>query len=176
MKKSISKASLAGGFAIFALSALMVGAGEGNQQWAGYQDWFKVTQKAPNTGDPTGFLTNKHSGIKAYREIYINQVGESVNKGRGPFVYPEGTVVVKEAYKNKKAWEAKKKPVLTIMIKLAKDAAPKTGDWEYVMGASGKKRGSGDSKWGKFCGSCHINAANKDYVFMNQEFIESQEN
>ena len=66
-----------------------------------------------------------------------------------------------------KDYDAQKKPELTIMIKQAKGAAPSTGDWLFVMGASGKAKGAGmDTKWGKFCGSCHIFAQAKDFSFM----------
>jgi len=37
----------------------------------------------------------------------------------------------------------------------------------FQMGASGKAKGTGmNSKWGKFCGSCHVNAMAKDFTFM----------
>ena len=49
--------------------------------------------------------------------------------------------------------------------------SPETGGWEFVMGADGKKRGSDTSKWGVFCGSCHLNAASTDYNFMNYKTI-----
>jgi len=55
------------------------------------------------------------------------------------------------------------------MVKMVSGASPETGDWEYVMGADGKKRGSGTSNWGVFCGSCHLNAAATDYNFMNSK-------
>lgn len=141
----------------------------GPEDWANYKSWYKVTADEPNTGDPTGFLDAKHKGLKAYRDIFINSVGEATNKGESDFPYPEGTILVKEAFKDKAAWEAQKKPELTIMIKMASGASPETGDWEFVMGGDGKKRGSGTSKWGTFCGSCHINAAATDYNFMNSK-------
>ncbi len=161
--------------AIFGMTAWMkpapVSSGIGPEGWAGYQKWYKVT-KEPNTGDPTGFLQKRHLGNKAYRDIFINSIGEAVNKSMGPYNYPEGTIIVKEAFKNKKAYDAKKKPVLTIMIKLAEGKAPDTGDWEFIMGASGKKRGAGlKTKWGKFCGNCHVYAAGSDYAFINSKFL-----
>jgi len=138
----------------------------GPEDWADFKSWFKIT-KEPNTGDPTGFLDKKHRGEGAYRDVYVNSVGESLMRGNGSFPYPEGTVIVKEAFKDKKSYDAQKKPELTIMVKQATGTAPDTNDWMFVMGASGKAKGTGmDSKWGKFCGSCHVNAMAKDFTFM----------
>lgn len=140
--------------------------------WDGYTSWYKITKDAPNTGDPTGFIEKRHDGKAAYREIYINDIGAAVNNGAGPYKYPEGTIVVKETYKNKKTWEKKGRNVLTIMIKQAEGTSPETGDWGYVMGAGGKLS-TGTSKWAKFCSGCHVYAAGKDYVFMNADFMKS---
>ena len=144
---------------------------EGNP-WDGYTDWYHITKDAPNTGDPTGFVEKRHNGPKGYREIYINSVGEAINKGGAPYKYPEGTIIVKESYKNKATWEKKGKKVLTIMIKQAEGSSPETGDWGYVMGAKGKLS-IGTSKWAKFCNRCHVYAASKDYVFMNADFMKT---
>lgn len=140
--------------------------------WDGYTSWYKITKDAPNTGDPTGFIEKRHNGKAAYREIYMNEIGAAVNKGSGPYKYPEGTIVVKETYKNKATWEKKGSNVLTIMIKQAEGTSPETGDWGYIMGAGGKLS-TGTSKWAKFCSGCHVYAAGKDYVFMNADFMKS---
>jgi len=139
-----------------------------NPLWDGYTNWYKVTKDTPNTGDPTGFLDGKHKGTKAYRVIYINSVGEATIQKSGNNVYPEGTVLVKEAFKNKGAWEAKKSPQLTVMVKLAAGKSPETGDWGFVMGKGGKVS-TGTSHWAKFCSKCHVFAQAKDYVFMNAD-------
>ena len=140
--------------------------------WTGYKNWYKVTKDAPNTGDPTGFIEKRHNGNSAYREIYMNDIGATVNKGNAPYKYPEGTIVVKESYKNKAAWEKKGKKLLTVMIKQAEGSSPETGDWGFIMGARGKLS-TRTSKWAKFCSGCHVYAASKDYVFMNTDFIKS---
>jgi len=142
--------------------------------WDGYTDWYKITKDAPNTGDPTGFIEKRHNGQKAYREIYINDIGKVVNLGPAPYKYPEGTIVVKETYKNKEVWEKKGKNILTIMIKQADGTSPETGDWGYIMGAKGKLS-TGTSKWAKFCSGCHVYAASKDYVFMSSDFMKTLE-
>ncbi len=135
--------------------------------WADYKDWHKIT-KEPNTGDPTGFLDKKHGGNGAFRDVYVNAAGKDAYLAK-KFPLPEGTVIVKEAFKNKKAYDAQKKPELTIMVKLsASEGSADSGNWQWVMGASGKQTGIGmDTKWGKFCASCHAFGAGADYTFMS---------
>lgn len=140
-----------------------------NPLWKDYKSWYNVTHEAPNTGDPTGFLDGKHSGTKAYREIYINKKGEATQKMAGNNKYPAGTVVVKEAYKSKEAWEAKKNPVLTVMVKLEAGKAADVGDWEYYMGSAKK---SLFMNFQTFCSKCHVYAQTKDYVFMNADQLK----
>lgn len=147
-------------------------AGEMNPLWADYKSWYQITKGNPNTGDPTGFLDGKHKGTKAYREIYINKVGEAVHKQSGNPKYPEGTVIVKESYGNKGRWEAQKSPQLTIMVKLKPGESPETGDWGWVMGGKGKIS-TGTSKRAKFCSKCHIYGAANDYTFMTSDFIKN---
>lgn len=139
-----------------------------------YKTWYQITKGNPNTGDPTGFLSGKHRGTKAYREIYINSIGEATHKAAGDNKYPVGTIIVKEAFKNKESWEAQKSPQITIMVKLNAGESVETGDWGYIMGAGGKM-GTGTSKWAKFCGSCHVYAAAKDYAFINSDFMKSKQ-
>jgi hypothetical protein len=147
-------------------------------QWDGYRDWYHLTRGRAITGDPTGHLGNKEVE-KGYREVFFNKTGEKVAKGKAPYVYPEGTVIVREVYSDKKAWEAKKEPVLTISIKLAKGAAPDSKDWEYVLVVPGQKeqRGRGKSETGQFCTKCHLNAKeSNDFHFTNASFFEKRKN
>jgi|GEM_PF-2415686 len=138
----------------------------GPEAWKGYRSWTKVT-KTPNTGDPTGFLSKKHGGVKAYRDVFVNDIGIDAYQNQ-KFPLPEGTVIVKEAYKNKSAYDAQKNPELTVMVKLATGSNPDTGDWQWFMGGDGRKSGTGmDTKWGKFCGSCHAYGQAADYTFMS---------
>jgi cytochrome P460 len=136
--------------------------------WKDYKSWTKIT-KEPNTGDPTGFLSKKHGGVKAYRDIFVNPVGADAYVNQ-QFPLPEGTIVIKEAFKNKAAWEAQSKPEFTVMVKLATGSNPDTGDWKWFMGDSGSEKSSGtgmDTKWGKFCGSCHAYGQQSDFTFMS---------
>lgn len=136
--------------------------------WEGYQTWYKTTGNLPVTGDETRFLGGKHRGEEGYRVIYINDKGAATNKGKAPYQYPEGTVVVKEQYKNKEGFKSGSKPDLTIMIKLAKGASRPTGDWGYITDFR-RKIHSGKSSNAEFCGGCHraANLKKNDYVFMN---------
>jgi len=103
--------------------------GPSDSAWDNYLSWYQVTPKA-TTGDPTGFLTNVHEGINAYRQIYVNSVGEAVNRGTQGFPYPQGTILLKESFNNEAALLARRNPELTVMIKLAAGQSPETGDWE----------------------------------------------
>lgn len=143
-----------------------------------YKSWYQIT-KEPNTGDPTGFLGGMHRGENAYREIYINSVGESEHKSSAPYNYPEGTVVVKEQYKNESKWEKGSGAGLTVMVKLAQGESPETGDWGYIMpnflSFGNPKISKGTGKTAKFCGNCHLYAAGNDYLFMNADFIKQEQ-
>lgn len=141
--------------------------------WEDYLAWHKVTAQA-ETGDPTGFLNNVHDGDNAYRQIYINSIGESTNKGEANFPYPEGTIIVKESFNNKAALDARRNPDLTLMIKLPQGQSPETAGWEYVMGGNGSRRGTGSSGLGQFCFQCHLQAAATDFNFINSKFYESR--
>lgn len=117
-------------------------------------------------------MTKRHNGKSGFRDIYINDIGAAVQQGHAPYKYPEGTVLVKEAYKSKDALDDGEKFVLTVMIKQKAGSSPETGDWGFVMGAKGKVS-TGTSKWAKFCANCHVFAASNDYVFMHADFIAS---
>jgi hypothetical protein len=143
--------------------------------YSDYKNWYHITKDNPNTGDPTGFLGGKHKGIKAYREVYINAVGEQVNKGTAPYKYPPGTVIIKEEYKNKKSWESGKNPTIKVMLKLSPGESPETGDWGFASNLNSKKIAKGKSGKAKFCSGCHVFVAtNGDYVFMNSDFLQSE--
>lgn len=142
--------------------------------WADYLSWYKVTPEA-TTGDPTGFLRNVHEGTNAFRQIYVNTTGEAVNRGSEGFPYPEGTILVKESFNNAAALASRANAELTLMIKLAQGQSPETGDWEYIQGVEGARRGTGDSGLGEFCRDCHLYAAATDYNFINSVFFQNQQ-
>jgi Cytochrome P460 len=150
---------------------------EKKSQWEGYQEWYHPTKGRPITGDPTGFLGDKDRE-KGYREVYVNKVGEDVNKGDAPYLYPAGSVIVREVYNDKMDWEVKKTPVLTISIKLPKGSAPESKDWEYVLVVPGEdvQRGQGTSEMGQFCSKCHLKAEEiNDWRLTNATFFAKQQ-
>lgn len=140
--------------------------------WDDYLSWYKANPE-PMTGDPTGFLTNVHDGVNAYRNVYVNAIGEAVNKGEQGLPYPEGTILAKESFNNLSALNARRSPDMTLMIKLAAGSSPETGDWEYVLGASGNRRGTGASGLAAFCRDCHLFGAANDYTFIDSKFFET---
>lgn len=148
--------------------------GEDASAWSDYRSWYKANPE-PNTGDPTGFLGGVHEGTRAYRDIYVNARAEPTNRGRANFPYPPGSILVKESYANEQAYENRDSPDLTIMVKLAAGASPETSNWEYVMGADGSNRGTGTSGLATFCHSCHTNASETDFNFINSRFYSSNQ-
>lgn len=137
--------------------------------WKDYKNWYKPAGDAPITGDETRFLGGMHQGKEGYRVVYINPIGEIANKGEAPYEYPIGTIVVKEQYKDKKSYEAGRKPAIKIMVKLKKGVSPNTNDWGFVTGFNKRKIHAGESKKAIFCGGCHAGASLKayDFVFVN---------
>lgn len=140
-----------------------------------YKNWYKITEGNPNTGDPTGFLGGRHKGVEAYREVYVNKVGEEINKGTMPYKYPAGTMIVKEEYKNEAAWKIGKNPSIKLMLKLETGESPETGDWGFASKLNVKKIATGKSSKAKFCSGCHVFvAAQGDYIFMNGDFLKTE--
>lgn len=146
--------------------------GPDSSAWDNYLSWYEVTPDA-TTGDPTGFLGAVHDGRSAFRQIYVNATGEPVNRGTQGFPYPEGSILLKESFNNAQALADRRNPDLTIMLKLAAGQSPETGDWEYVMGVDGTRRGTGTSGLAEFCRDCHLYAAATDYNFINSRFFEN---
>ncbi|NKB32550.1 MAG: hypothetical protein GKR91_05575 [Pseudomonadales bacterium] len=138
--------------------------------WADYLSWYKVTPEA-ETGDPTGFLGSVHDGTRAFRQIYVNSVGEPVNRGTRGFPYPPGSILVKESFNNRAALDSRRNPDLTVMIKLPQGQSLETGGWEYVRPDGA--RGNGASDLAAFCRDCHLFAAATDYNFINSVFYQN---
>jgi hypothetical protein len=119
--------------------------------------------------------------ISSYRKIYINETGEKTTEtkdknGRDTYLYPDGTIIVKELYDAATYTDNSKPQSLTVMIKDAKDPLAR-GGWLWIMKAlpDGKERIIGSS----FCITCHANANEphpygdhnpdgdfRDYVFL----------
>ena len=142
--------------------------GTADNRWADYKSWTKITEGRVSTGDPTGFVGTVHAGPKGYRDIFVNNIALATNQGSAPYNYPIGSVLVKEQYKNKAAWEAQKSPDVTIMVKVGSSSSPDANNWNFAAGLTAK------AEKNAFCSGCHTIAAANDFVFTNEDFFKSQ--
>lgn len=128
--------------------------------FADYKGWQKVNAETI-TGDMTGMLGGVHEGERGFREVYVNAIGAATSSGAAPLPYPEGTVLVKEAYEEK---DGGKGPFagLTVMVKRSGTYDPDNGNWEYLL-LSPRGNVTMQGKVG-MCIGCHA-AAYNDSVF-----------
>ena len=140
---------------------------DADPRWADYKSWRTVSDE-PSTGPSLG-LGAVHKGPDGYRMVYVNDVAHDTITGEGPYEYPEGTVIVKEQYEDRAAWESGEGAEVTVSLKVA-DVPEAGGDnWQW---AAGYKSDAGDSQ---FCSSCHSIPFAKDYVFSNVTYLAEQE-
>lgn len=142
--------------------------GDPDPRWADYKNWTKITEGKTGTGDPTGYIGGVHMGQEGYRDVYVNEVGKAALEGSAPYVFPVGTVVVKEQFKSKAAWESQSKPGVTVSLKKA-DGSGSADNWEWASSYTGKA-GKSD-----FCAGCHTIALASDFVFTTGDFLATQE-
>ncbi|MFT5728236.1 MAG: hypothetical protein ACI8PB_002389 [Desulforhopalus sp.] len=142
--------------------------GKIDERWSDYSGWTRLTKNNVITGDLTGTLGGVHEGLKGYREVYINDVGLAVSQGDAPYRYPIGTVLVKEQYKDKAAWETKKTPSLTIMVKVSDIDEEEEENWRFSTGLNKKAAKN------TFCFDCHAAVLGDDIVFTNGDFFKSK--
>ncbi|PKL10110.1 MAG: hypothetical protein CVV51_00265 [Spirochaetae bacterium HGW-Spirochaetae-7] len=120
---------------------------------SGYQNWHKVNA-VTLSGDPTGSLRGVHLARNGLREIYVNPVGEAVSiaGGEDPLPYPEGTVLLKETFKDV---DGKKGKLTDIFVMVKRDANynPENNNWEYIrLNSTGKITTQGTVA---MCIECH---------------------
>ena len=142
--------------------------GSADERWAEYRGWTKITEGRVSTGDPTGFVGTVHAGPTGYRDIFVNDIGIATNQGSAPYNYPVGSVLVKEQYEDKAAWEAQKSPDLTIMVKIDSSDSPDVSKWAFAPGYTSTAEAN------DFCAGCHTVAKKDDFVFTNEDFFKSQ--
>lgn len=140
--------------------------GDPDPRWADYKSWTKLTESRTATGDPTGFIGNVHKGRDGYRDVYVNEAGKDMLTSQGPYLFPAGTVIVKEQFGSKADWEAQKGAEVTVSVKIEDGSGPDT--WHWAAGYTGK---AGESA---FCSGCHTIAAKDDYVFTHEKFLSTQ--
>jgi hypothetical protein len=134
------------------------------KDFKGYDKWMK-THDETVTGDQFGVLGPAHGGAEGFREIYINDEGKKVSKGRDKFPYPVGTIIVKETYANEGGKKGELE-ALTVMIKRGFGYDPEHKNWEYMM-VSPDEEVMAQGRV-EMCIGCHAAAADRDWVFFNK--------
>lgn len=92
--------------------------------------------------------------------VYLNDIARTVLTQSGPFVYPEGAVIVREKLET----EAGSPELLTAMIKRKKGFNPAANDWEFLLISGDATKIKKREKTGS-CLSCHKSVTEKDFVF-----------
>jgi len=142
--------------------------GDPDPRWADYKSWTKITEGRVATGDPTGFIGTVHKGREGYRDVYVNETGKAALTGSAPYNFPAGTVVVKEQFSNKEAWESGTGAGVTVSIK-KQEGTGSADNWEWASSYTGKA-GASD-----FCAGCHTIAAASDFVFTHEDFLSKEQ-
>lgn len=135
--------------------------GTADERWAEYKTWETVSDE-PSTGASPG-LGAVHAGPDGYRIVYVNAVGRDTIKGDGPYVYPEGTVIVKEQYEDEAAYDSGSGAAVTVSLKIAEGEGADTWHWSESYTST-----AGESA---FCSGCHSIPFAKDFVFSNVEYL-----
>jgi hypothetical protein len=161
MKTTLGIATLSAVLFLLAACATTDAGKTSAADFADYQGWTKVNTETI-TGDVTAMLGSAHEGNKGFREVYVNAAGEAVALGRAAYPFPEGTVVVKESYKDSGGSKGALAN-LTIMAKRESGYDSDNGDWEYIMASPSQSV----QMQGKLtmCSDCHAAAFDSDYVF-----------
>lgn len=122
---------------------------------AGYTQWLKLNAE-PIPPVPGG---DPHNGTK---NVYVNKTREVIApNGEQQFPYPDGSIVVKEAYRPDKDY------VGLIAIMRKKDGVdPDHNDWEFIE----YTRNASDAEFSVIakdgvCWGCHTRVEDIDYVF-----------
>ncbi len=122
---------------------------------AGYEQWLKLNAEPippVEGGDP-------HLGTK---NVYVNQTRETIApNGQQQFPYPDGSIVVKEAFRPNKDYVG----LIAIMRKVA-GIDPEHNDWEFIE----YTRNAPDAEFrviasDGICWGCHAQVEDIDYVF-----------
>lgn len=159
------KSRLAGVVTIAGLGAIVAGCaaigigGEPDERWADFQTWEKVIDG--QTEDPTNFIGNVHRGPTGFRNVYVNDIGlETVNSSEAGRVFPAGSILVKEQFKNEADYLAGKGAAHTVSIK----TDDTTWGWADSLSSS-----AGASQ---FCSGCHLIASQHDSMFTGGGYDE----
>jgi len=149
-------------------SSLNPFAREADERWADYKSWTKITEGKTGHGDPTGLIKTVHKGPDGYRDVYVNDIGKEAILGGAPYIFPAGTVVIKEQFGNKADWEAGKNAGVTVSIKTSGGETVNKDDWMWADSYTAKAGASA------FCSGCHTAAIASDFVFTHADFLATQ--
>lgn len=122
---------------------------------AGYTQWLKLNAE-PIPPVPGG---DPHNGTK---NVYVNKTREDIApNGEQQLPYPDGSIVVKEAYRPDKDYVG----LIAIMRKKA-GVDPEHNDWEFIE----YTRNAPDAEFtfvakDGVCWGCHARVEDIDYVF-----------
>ena len=122
---------------------------------AGYTQWLKLNAE-PIPPVPGG---DPHNGTK---NVYVNKTREDIApNGEQQFPYPDGSIVIKEAYRPGKDYVG----LIAIMRKKA-GVDPDHNDWEFIE----YTRNASDAEFSVIakdgvCWGCHARVEDIDYVF-----------
>ena len=116
---------------------------------AGYRTWTKLTRSPLPPRDP-----DPHLGTKT---VYASKPARG---GR----FPAGTMIVKEAFRPGKDFIG-----LIATMRKQKNADPDHNDWVFVEWTrDSKAEPFGELARDDVCWTCHMDAADRDYVFTNR--------
>jgi hypothetical protein len=138
-----------------------------NNNWKNFKSWTKVTSLKPETGDTTGFIGDVHKGSKGYRDVFVNSIGEKTLLGSAPYIFPKGTVIVKEQFDDLAAYEKQVATDITIMVKIKDSDALSPENWGFAESQDAEVKAN------NFCSSCHSIATNDDFIFTTGDYIRS---
>ena len=124
----------------------------------------KLPALQPSTGPSPG-LGAVHQGPEGYRTAYVNEVGAATLKGDGPYDYPVGTVIVKEQYPDRAAFESGEGAEVTVSLKIDDAEDGGAANWHW---ATGYKDRAGENA---FCSGCHSIPIAEDLVFSNAKYL-----
>ena len=122
---------------------------------SGYTQWLKLNAE-PIPPVPGG---DPHNGTK---NVYVNKTREDIaSNGEQQFPYPDGSIVIKEAYRPGKDYVG----LIAIMRKKA-GVDPDHNDWEFIE----YTRNASDAEFSVIakdgvCWGCHARVEDIDYVF-----------
>ena len=126
---------------------------------AGYEQWLKLNAE-PIPPVPGG---DPHNGNK---NVYVNQERDTIAPdGEQQFPYPDGSIVVKEAYRPNKDYIG-----LIAIMRKNEGSDPDHNDWEFIE----YTRNEPDDDFtvlasGRICWGCHARVEDIDYVFTELE-------